>query len=409
MHAYRTLGGPCHWDIQICLYVFLGPRYARHHIGNFTTPQGQAQVRREARRQVRRLQAQFDDFFNPNKEAGEWQLFEFGPCCSFHIDAEFHVPPAEWAGLTASEIEDRLPEGCGILVVERIRIDEHPHATLSGRRVLVGEDSDRFTLAHELGHLLGLPDQYATPDVPELGIRGNGMTPEEEAVHRGHLMGKKDESGERRIVSHEIQEIARLTGMSCDKSVCCPDRGERGGGTREPSTNKNREPVKTLGIREPEYLGAHAGVVTKFDLAADTLSKRELEDATLEDATGCSAGLREESSAAGDGLAARIAPLLDRFLKERGTAFVPDCEPAEYRTQVYARLLVRDCETITEEEKQDMSDQLIRRGKRSASIICELNPKCQNAVLLGYRFERIVCENRLWEVDLTWVFKCVSG
>jgi hypothetical protein len=118
---------------------------------------------------------------------------------------------------------------------------------------------------------------------------------------------------------------------------------------------------------------------------------------------------RDESSAAGDGLAARIAPLLDRFLKDRGSAFVPDCEPAEYRTRVYARLLVRDCETITEEEKQDMSDQLIRKRMRSASIICELNPKCQNAVLLGYRFERIVCENRLWEVDLTWVFKCVSG
>lgn len=97
---------------------------------------------------------------------------------------------------------------------------------------------------------------------------------------------------------------------------------------------------------------------------------------------------------------------LNRALKKK-TAFVPKCAPARNTTNVYRRLLVRDCDSITAAEMQEMSDALIQAGLESASIICELNTKCPNARLVSYQFIRIVCENRLWEVDLRWTFVCV--
>lgn len=97
---------------------------------------------------------------------------------------------------------------------------------------------------------------------------------------------------------------------------------------------------------------------------------------------------------------------LDFFIKQ-GVKFVPDCD-TEYRVHVYNRVLVRDCDNITEEEKRQMSDDLIAKGERSARDICSLNGECPNFRLLRYRFDRIECENRLWEVDLTWFFMCVA-
>jgi hypothetical protein len=96
---------------------------------------------------------------------------------------------------------------------------------------------------------------------------------------------------------------------------------------------------------------------------------------------------------------------LDQAL-ERQTKFVPDCDPAEYTTNVYNRVLVVDCDRITQTEKREMSDALVRKGNRSAGAICELSSECPNAKLLRYRFERIVCANRLWEVDIKWFFTC---
>ena len=96
---------------------------------------------------------------------------------------------------------------------------------------------------------------------------------------------------------------------------------------------------------------------------------------------------------------------LDLFIKQ-GARFVPECD-TEYRVHVYNRVLVRDCDNITDDEKRQMSDDLIAKGERSARAICSLNGECPNFRLLRYSFDRIECENRLWEVDLTWFFKCV--
>lgn len=105
-------------------------------------------------------------------------------------------------------------------------------------------------------------------------------------------------------------------------------------------------------------------------------------------------------------LGERLSELLDCFIEE-GLKFVPECDK-EYRTHVYNRVLVKDCNNITEEEKREMSDALIAKGRQSAQIICSLNKECPNPKLLRYQFDRIVCENRLWEVDLTWFFKCLK-
>lgn len=101
----------------------------------------------------------------------------------------------------------------------------------------------------------------------------------------------------------------------------------------------------------------------------------------------------------------RLSEKLDFFIKQ-GTRFVPECD-TEYRVHVYNRVLVRDCDNITDDEKRQMSDALIAKGERSARAICSLNEECPNFRLLRYRFDRIVCRNRLWEVDLTWFFICV--
>jgi hypothetical protein len=103
---------------------------------------------------------------------------------------------------------------------------------------------------------------------------------------------------------------------------------------------------------------------------------------------------------------AALGKALDRALKKKAT-FVPDCDPAEYTTNVYARLLVRDCDSKTQDEKKQMSDALIQKGLESAGIICSLNHECPTPMLLRYQFVRIECENRLWEVDLKWTFKCL--
>jgi len=97
-----------------------------------------------------------------------------------------------------------------------------------------------------------------------------------------------------------------------------------------------------------------------------------------------------------------LAQELDATLR---TKFVPKCGE-RYTTNVYNRILVEDCENITPEEKKEMSDGLIDKGETSAGIICALNPNCPKAKLLSYRFRRIECNNRLWEVDLQWTFVC---
>lgn len=267
MSAFTVTGGPCHWDIHLCFYVFFSPRWARRHLGNWTDSAGQKRLRSATRRYRRRLQEQFDEFFNPENDDGEWQLFEFPPCCSFHIDAEFKSPPANWSSLTSHEILSRAPDGCGLLVIDDLNLNEHPHVRPGGRRMLLDMSGDKETLAHEIGHILGLPDQYRTPDVPDLGVIGNNMTPEEEAAHEGHLMGRK-KNGKREIQPHEISEIAANTGMTCDHEVCCPPKEKD---KSVPESQQSR-----LMRSAPIFADSHGGAVAAFDYALSTLGRKKL-------------------------------------------------------------------------------------------------------------------------------------
>lgn len=102
-----------------------------------------------------------------------------------------------------------------------------------------------------------------------------------------------------------------------------------------------------------------------------------------------------------------LTSALDQALEARAK-FVPACDPKTYTTNVYHRELVKDCDAITPAEEKAMSDGLVSAGQRSAGEICELNQQCPRAQLLSYKFKRIECKNRLWEVDSEWTFKCVQ-
>jgi len=296
MPAYRLTGGPCHWDLHVCYYLFLSPRYVRRFVGNPNTDQGRRQIRARSNRLKARHEGYFDEFFNPDKADGEWQLYEFGACCSFHIDVEIHLPPAAWAGMNEQQIRQQLPQGCAMMVVDSLNMAEHPHASRGGERLLIDAQGGKYTFVHEVGHNLGLPDQYRTPDVPELGVQGNGMTAEEEAAHVGHLMGKKDKRGRRAIQPHEMEEIAAATGMTCEEDECCPDRkqGERGKlqevektAQRQAEPGEGPEGARLHRAAEHlDVLGAHQGVALDFDIALEMLGPSLLETYLREEGEG---------------------------------------------------------------------------------------------------------------------------
>lgn len=149
MHAYKVYGGPCHYDIQLSFYIKLGKKYIKNRIGDVSTKKGRACYRSELKRQIKRLNKQFDKFFNPDKKKGIWKEYKFDPCCSFHIDISIQLPPPNAAA---------LPPDTGMIEVELLSMKDHPNAKIGGKKVVVSNDSGRHVFAHELGHILGLPD-----------------------------------------------------------------------------------------------------------------------------------------------------------------------------------------------------------------------------------------------------------
>lgn len=103
-------------------------------------------------------------------------------------------------------------------------------------------------------------------------------------------------------------------------------------------------------------------------------------------------------------LKAQIRKDLDGGI-EKIAKFIPDCN-TEYTTNIYCKTLVTDCDNLTQAEKDDFTDCIEDRVKRSTAAICELNPDCPTAHLLRYRWDRIQCRNRELEADVRFWFKC---
>jgi hypothetical protein len=226
MPAYTLSGGPCHWDIELCLYIALGMNYAKNE-GALKADNSLDNVRvgELTRDLIRQAERSFNRIFNPRLEQGEYRLFEFQPCCSYHMTARFQPFPWALSGAhTKEEIRDALPDGCGVILVENLSIADHPHTDAGGRVIVVGvADASAHTLAHEIGHALGLPDMYSHPAVPALNVPALDLPPNVEEANRGRLMGKP-RNGHRTLHQDEIEGIARLTGMTCDADVCCHKR-----------------------------------------------------------------------------------------------------------------------------------------------------------------------------------------
>ena len=227
MPAYTLVNGPCHWDLSMRFYIALGADYARdvgalRHdnsidaglVRQFTTPL------------LGRAQESFDRIFNPRLERhGEYRMFEFGDCCSFHITAQFLPLPGNLSGTRdREEVLAGLPPGSGVIVADDLSIASHPHALGDGTGIVVDvSDVSSHTLAHEIGHALGLPDMYSHPAVPELGTPALDLPPDVEEAHRGRLMGEP-RNGRRVLHQDEIEAIAANTGMTCDPEQCCGKR-----------------------------------------------------------------------------------------------------------------------------------------------------------------------------------------
>jgi len=284
MPTYTVHNGPCHYDVQLCYYLFISGRYIRANHHNPNSRQARRWLTRTSRRQKQRLEKQFHSFFNPDlKRQGIWKLYEFGKCCSFHIDISIHLPPRGWFGLNETQIRAQLPAGCGMIVVDSLGVTEHPHASIGGLRLLIDRRGGKFTFAHEIGHNLGLEDDYRTPAIPELGVQGNGMTREEERRHRGHLMGKKARGRIKRAVQpHELEAIAVATGMTCDVETCCPRERKRDFAQDKKALQKPASKIIqnvdeiVLIPGHPTAIGAHSGAIAPFDLAAELIGKTRL-------------------------------------------------------------------------------------------------------------------------------------
>lgn len=247
-NAFEVTGGPCHWDILMRFYVVVSHRYARNHGLDPRTADGRRRLRRRMNTLSRRLMEEFHEFFNPEVEwdrdpaeiEGDWKLYEFGECpCSFHMDIRVSPLPEELGRMSPEDVLRNLPEHTGIIQIDLLEMADHPHADLGGKKVVIDEGHiGSSTFPHELGHSLGLPDLYRT------GLPGNTITEEQEEQYEGTLMGKKGRMGRRRVTDEDTARIAEVTGMTCEITVCCPDRARRRGENemrKKPRQEKRQE------------------------------------------------------------------------------------------------------------------------------------------------------------------------
>lgn len=275
--SYELFGGPCHWDLVLHFYVAIGTRLARNRgcidgDGNID----ERRLNRVSREFVDSLQRAFHRTWNPKwdaeKKKGEWKLYEFPPCCSYHIDATFEIAPASLRGkMTKEEARLLLPEHYGLIVIENISMTANPHADLHGKIVVMHpDDIGDSTFPHELGHIMGLPDQHkhAHVDVP----------PDEEQRHRGHLMGTPV-NGKRTIAPHEIAEIAAHVGMTCDEDTCCKARSTTERDT--PQKPRREKPPRTPCTRDawPGGVLDAWGYVMRDERPAPSRSRKKSEAA----------------------------------------------------------------------------------------------------------------------------------
>jgi len=208
--AYELSGGPCHWDLDVTFEVAIGGRLARSKgcvddQGKVTDTVRLGQLTRDL---VKQLQSAADKFFNPNKQKGEWTLYEFPPCCNYHLDVKFEPLDSSLSGKDKATVEGALQPGKGYIIVEKLGLTDNPHAAIGGKEIVIDIDrisDSRHTLPHEIGHALGLPDD----DTPQ---------------SKGHLMSHLTDGGSRSLTWDEIAQIAQNCGMTCDRKKCCHNK-----------------------------------------------------------------------------------------------------------------------------------------------------------------------------------------
>ncbi len=297
MKSYTVNGGPCHYDITVRLFLFLSKRYRNKTMSTLNGNALDRKIAKKSNEYAKKFQTYLDDFFNPDKKDGDFFLYLIPPCCSFHLDFKIEVAPKAWSNLDWDELQPLLPEGSGVMVVDRLKRTDNPWAKIGGQKMLIGHDSGKYTFVHEVGHLLGLEDQYAVKPNAALGVDGNNMTDEEEAEHVGHLMGKKDNRQRRELDIHEVEDITTALNLTCDEAKCCKVKHpkDRKDGSLDYGKEESEFMIPNYGENEnafvvPEwqktqvksrmteqYSQAHVGAIAGFDLALELMGEKVLE------------------------------------------------------------------------------------------------------------------------------------
>jgi hypothetical protein len=248
--GYEVFGGPCHFDIKLHFLVGIGPDLMKSK--GYVDADGNKNATYDAnasnfkKASARRLKSAFDKFFNPQgPDAGKLYTFPpERPCCNFHLDADFEAGDPSLDGQNERNVRNAMQSNPGKTYVEMEKLGEgdHPHADIGGQFMQLPDvsmdDQGLHSLPHEIGHILGLADQYKTSH--------NRVSPQEEREHLGHLMGKSLPGGQREVDSHEAGEIAANAGLTCDFNRCCPRQAHPLHGQHEPAHDKPQGESKSL-------------------------------------------------------------------------------------------------------------------------------------------------------------------